>query len=280
MKKWIKFTLLVIVLLSIPAFLFKDSIRDWYSDGKELAKAARNHIYYRLDIPLIGTPDLEKLEERLTQKKVSLGSPVFMRIFKKESILELWVKKNDKFILFSKYPICYWSGFLGPKLKRGDHQAPEGFYTVSRSQLNPNSRFHLSFNLGYPNLYDKSHKRTGDYLMVHGNCVSSGCYAMTDPVITELWTFITAAFRNGQKRFHVHAYPFRMTEINMLLHSNNQWSPFWKQLKAGHDMFEKNRIPPKIHVCGKQYQAAHHGNNELGNSKLSKKCVNTSVSQL
>lgn len=280
MIKWTKYILLSLLVLGIAAFSLKKFLPDWYDSSKELAKTARNHIYYHLDLPIIGTPDLEKLEERLAQKQVTLGSPVFMRIFKKESILELWVKKDDRFILFSKYPICYWSGYLGPKLKRGDHQAPEGFYTVTKSQLNPNSRFHLSFNLGYPNLYDRSHKRTGDYLMVHGNCVSSGCYAMTDPVITELWTFITAAFRKGQKRFHVHAYPFRMTNINMMIHSDNRWSSFWEQLKQGYDMFEKSKIPPRVHICNKQYQVIDPGKDTEGNSKLSKKCVNTTVGQI
>ena len=81
---------------------------------------------------------------------------------------------------FATYPICLWSGRLGPKLREGDRQAPEGFYTVSAEQLNPNSRWHRSFSLGFPNAFDQAHGRTGSFIMVHGGCPSIGCYAMTD----------------------------------------------------------------------------------------------------
>ena len=146
---------------------------------------------------------------------LSLGAPIFLRIFKQENELEVWLENGSSFELFRTYPICKYSGSLGPKLQQGDWQAPEGFYFVRPRQMNPSSRFHLSFNLGYPNAYDRAHGRTGDFLMVHGRCVSVGCYAMTDPVIDEIWTLADAAFRGGQPFFRVHIFPFRMTPENM-----------------------------------------------------------------
>ncbi len=199
-------------------------------------------------------PDYARLDERLAEKGLALGAPVFLRIFKAESELELWLRKGDRFVLFATYPICAWSGLLGPKLKQGDRQAPEGFYFVTPGRLNPNSRFHLSFDLGYPNAYDRAHGRTGKYLMVHGACVSAGCYAMTDPGIEEIWKFVTTAFRKGQKRIAVHAFPFRLTARNLARHGASPWAAFWQDLKVGYDLFEATRLPPRVYVCRKRYR--------------------------
>lgn len=210
----------------------------------------------RMGLPLRGTPDLARFSERMAEKGVALGAPVFIRIFKKESELELWIKKDKRFVLFATYPVCRWSGRLGPKLKQGDRQSPEGFYTVSAGQLNPNSRWHRSFNLGFPNRFDRSHGRTGSYLMVHGGCGSIGCYAMTDPAIDEIWRLVTSALKGGQPRFHVHVYPFRMTSWNMALHGGGQWGEFWRDLKKGYDLFDAAHVPPTISVCGGRYVAS------------------------
>ena len=140
-----------------------------------------------------------------------------------------------------------------PKLWVGDKQSPEGFYFVKPSALNPYSQFHLSFNLGYPNAYDRANGRTGSDLMVHGNCVSMGCYAMTDRKIEEIWTLIDAAFRGGQKFFRVHAFPFKMNEKNMKKYRDHDWIDFWRNLKEGYDYFENKKIPPDITVKNKQY---------------------------
>lgn len=212
------------------------------------------------------------LEQRLLAKDVQKGAPIFMRIFKQESELELWIKRGDRFELFETYPICYWSGQLGPKQKQGDKQSPEGFYTVSQSQLNPHSRFHRAFNLGYPNLFDRTHGRTGNYLMVHGACVSIGCYAMTDPVITEIWTLVTAALNQGQKRFHVHAFPFHMTDGNMWLFARSKWFPFWQDLKQGYDLFEATQLPPRIQVCNKRYQVENEINTNIHQAAVRLHC--------
>ena len=214
---------------------------------------AEHFIRYRNGIPLRGTPNLLRLEERLEQAGLALGAPVFMRIYKKESQLELWMKKGERYQLFARYPICAWSGYLGPKLAQGDRQSPEGFYTVARRQLNPNSSYHLSFNLGYPNAYDRAHDRTGDFLMVHGACGSIGCYAVTDPVIDEIWKIITRAYDAGQPRFHVHIMPYRWTAWNARLHGESRWQSFWTDLRVGHNHFEATRLPPRVSVCKGRY---------------------------
>ena len=190
----------------------------------------------------------------LFQKGMREESPIFIRIFKQESELEVWKARDDgRFYHFKTYPICRWSGKLGPKLKQGDKQAPEGFYQVAAHQLNPASRYHLSFNLGYPNAFDKSHNRTGDYLMVHGDCKSAGCYAMTNALMEEIYALVRESLDGGQKRFHVHAFPFRMTAENMKKYRRHRWARFWRNLKQGYDQFEKTRLPPKISVCERRY---------------------------
>lgn len=206
-----------------------------------------------LGLPLRGTPDLGDLKGRMVAGGYSIGAPIFMRIFKREFELELWMKTGGRFEHFATYPICRWSGTLGPKLKTGDYQAPEGVYTVDQTALNPNSRWHRSFNLGFPNAFDQSQGRTGSFLMVHGGCGSVGCYAMTNPVIDEIWQLVTAALDGGQKRFQVQVFPFRMTEENLARYAGHPWEPFWRSLKPAHDLFEADRLPPMVSVCEKSY---------------------------
>lgn len=190
----------------------------------------------------------------LGKKGMRPEQPIFVRIFKEESELEVWKQRDDgRFYHYKTYPICHWSGDLGPKTKRGDKQAPEGFYRVNRHQMNPNSNFHLAFNLGYPNAFDRAHGRTGEFLMVHGQCKSAGCYAMTDPLIEEIYALAREAFIGGQEAFEVHAYPFRMTDEKMALHGNSPHYEFWQTLKAAHDYFELTRVPPSIAVCERRY---------------------------
>ena len=196
------------------------------------------------------TPDLK---QQLQQKGLMLGNPIFIRIFKAESELEVWVQKDKTFALFKTYPICKYSGELGPKLKEGDKQAPEGFYFVPPKQMNPNSDFHLAFNIGFPNKYDRAHDRTGSFIMVHGACSSIGCYAMTDPFIEEIYLLAQEAFNKDQDFFRVHAFPFRMTEANMNKYKTHKWIEFWQNLKDGYDYFETKRIPPNVEVENKQY---------------------------
>ena len=193
------------------------------------------------------------LEEKLILLSAKVGDRIFIRIFKEESLLEVWIHSGTEYQHLKDYAICSFSGDLGPKLKEGDGQSPEGFYKVKKYQLNPNSKFHLSFNLGFPNRYDRAHKRTGSYLMVHGDCVSIGCYAMTDEKIEEIYALLEGALDKGQKYIQVHAYPFRMTEDNMARHSENPWYDFWVNLKEGYDYFEAEKLPPKVKVKNKLY---------------------------
>jgi murein L,D-transpeptidase YafK len=190
----------------------------------------------------------------LDEKGMSEQSPILMRIFKSESELEVWkVKEDGRYHLFKTYPICDWSGKLGPKINQGDRQAPEGFYMVSAPQMNPKSKYYLAFNIGFPNTYDRAYGRTGADIMVHGDCKSSGCYAMTDGVVEEIYILAREALAGGQQSFQIQAYPFRMTKANMEKHKDDQWYGFWQNLKEGYDYFEITRLPPKVDVCDKRY---------------------------
>lgn len=193
------------------------------------------------------------LDKDLEAKGLQFGDPIFIRVFKATKELELWVQKGSKFELFRTYPICTYSGALGPKVRQGDMQAPEGFYFVNRHRMNPASRFHLSFNLGYPNAYDRYHRRTGNYLMVHGNCVSIGCFAMTDARIEQIYSLAHAALANGQRFFRVHVFPFRMTDEELSKHEASPHHAFWQNLKTGYDHFEQRRRPPNVEVRRGRY---------------------------
>lgn len=205
-------------------------------------------------IPAAELPISKETMSMLGRKGMDTQAPIFVRIFKEESELEVWKARDDgRFYHFKTYPICNWSGNVGPKTALGDKQAPEGFYRVSNSQMNPNSQYYLAFNLGYPNAYDRALERTGNALMVHGKCKSVGCYAMTDALIEEIYTLAREALKGGQESFEVHAFPFRMTEVNMARYAGNPNVPFWKSLKQGYDFFERYRLPPTVAVCEKRY---------------------------
>ncbi len=195
------------------------------------------------------------LKTALEEKGFKLGSELFIRAYKEERVLELFLKKKNSqtFELFRTYPIAAASGSLGPKLVEGDGQVPEGFYFVTPGAMNPNSAFHLSFDIGYPNAYDRAHDRTGTYIMVHGSNVSIGCLAMTDEKIEEIYTIADEALNAGQPFFRVHIFPFRMTDARMEKAAENEWIGFWKNLKTGHDLFEKNKTPPNVTVSDKMY---------------------------
>jgi murein L,D-transpeptidase YafK len=195
------------------------------------------------------------LEKDLAAKDLRFGAPVFIRIFKEEGELELWVRDREtgKFKHFRTWPVVAMSGELGPKLAEGDRQAPEGFYFVTPGLMNPKSRFHLAFNIGYPNAYDRAHGRTGSAIMVHGNRVSIGCFAMTDSEIEEIYTLCDAALKGGQAFFRVHVFPFRMSEERMARDEGEPWHEFWLNLREGYDWFEERRVPPDVGVEGGRY---------------------------
>jgi murein L,D-transpeptidase YafK len=200
------------------------------------------------------TPLSPRMISELEKKDMPKESPILVRLFKEESELEVWKQDTTgRFALLKTYPICRWSGELGPKIKEGDRQAPEGFYTITPGQMNPNSNYYLSVNIGFPNSFDRAWGRTGDFVMIHGDCSSRGCYAMTDEQIGEIYALAREAFFGGQHTFQVQAYPFRMTPLNMARHRTNPSMAFWKMLKQGYDHFEVTRLEPKVDVCDRRY---------------------------
>ena len=193
------------------------------------------------------------LKRAFQEKSLSWGAPIFIRAFKEEKVLELWVKHKAKFILFRRYPIAAASGKLGPKLREGDRQVPEGFYFVKPSQMNPQSSYHLAFNIGYPNAYDRAHGRTGSFIMVHGSNVSIGCLAMTDEQIEEIYTLAHSAHQGGQAFFRVHIFPFHLTSAKLAQQSRHPYHSFWKNLQSAYQWFEDKKTPPNVTVKNKHY---------------------------
>lgn len=235
MTRW---GILAALVIGLSAALW--AIKPWASDAADLEKVRRAR--------------LDGIRSELIQKKLNLGQPILIRIFKETDELEVWVKSGTKYQLFKTFRICSWSGALGPKQKEGDGQSPEGFYSVSRAQMKPDSQYHLAFNLGYPNAFDRANGRTGSYLMVHGKCASIGCYAMTDKGIEEIWLIADEALKGGQTAFQVHVYPFRMTDANIKRRMGSQWLGFWTDLKAGYDRFEQNHADLNVTVAHKRYR--------------------------
>jgi murein L,D-transpeptidase YafK len=209
-------------------------------------------------VPAVNGRHMQPLSDRLItdieNKNMAKESAILVRIFKEEAELEVWKEdKTGRFALLRTYPICRWSGDLGPKIKEGDRQAPEGFYTITPGLMNPNSSYYLAINTGFPNSYDRANGRTGGFLMIHGDCSSRGCYAMTDEQIAEIYSLARESFFGGQKAFQIQAYPFRMTPTNMAKHRNSPHMAFWKMIKQGYDSFEVSRLEPKVDVCEKRY---------------------------
>ena len=196
-----------------------------------------------------------KVRTDMREKNMSVKAPVLVRIFKKESELELWKQDSTgKYALLRTYPMCRWSGQLGPKKAEGDRQAPEGFYEVNYSRLNPNSQFYLSFDLGFPNKLEKAKGYTGSALMVHGACSSSGCFAISDEYVAELYSIVRDALKGGQTAFQVQSFPFRMEPENLAVYSSNPNYDFWLDLKKGYDHFEVTKQPPKFNFCEGRYR--------------------------
>jgi murein L,D-transpeptidase YafK len=195
-----------------------------------------------------------KLVASMQAKGMTVSDPILIRVFKKEAELEVWKRDaSGQYALLKTYPVCRWSGQLGPKMQEGDRQTPEGFYTVRADQMNPNSAYYLSFDLGFPNELDRALGRTGSALMIHGACSSSGCFAMTDDGAAELFALAREAIKGGQEGFQVQSFPFRMTPENLAEHRASPHIAFWRNLKEGSDHFEAIRQPPKVASCGRRY---------------------------
>ncbi|GGF44976.1 hypothetical protein GCM10011321_39410 [Youhaiella tibetensis] len=191
---------------------------------------------------------------KLASMGSSPGAPMMVRIFKDTSELEVWKQTSaGDFRLFKSYEICAYSGDLGPKIKEGDRQSPEGFYTITPGLMNPNSNYYLAFNTGFPNKFDRAYGRTGSDLMVHGDCSSRGCYAMTDEGIAEIYALARETFKGGNPSFQLQIFPFHMTPQNLAKQSKSPNLDFWKNIKEGYDQFEIAKVPPKWDVCGRRY---------------------------
>lgn len=232
-----KWKLLLLLLLGLFLVLYLRKLRGSVPPETDRLAEARRRV-------------LPALKEELKRKHFRLGAPVFIRVFKEEKELELWMRDDmdGRWRLFRAWPVVnYGGGRLGPKLKEGDGVAPEGIYHVGVRQLNPKSKFHLAFNLGYPNALDKYHKRTGSFLMVHGGEESIGCYAMTGPVIEIIYVLVDAALRGrGQDEISVHCFPFRPSPERLAREKNSEWHAFWTNLKEGYDLFQQTRVPPLV----------------------------------
>ncbi|MGY0399363.1 MAG: L,D-transpeptidase family protein [Ostreibacterium sp.] len=196
-----------------------------------------------------------KLQSQLPVVGLTIGDNVLIRTFKKESQLELWMRPHGQthYVLFKTYPICYYSGDLGPKRQTGDHMTPEGYYAITQNHLNPNSHFHLSMNIGFPNDYDRQLGRTGSLLMIHGACDSIGCFAMGNNQIEEIYYLVEKALENRQNRVPVHAFPFHLTAVNLATYRFNQWYGFWVELSVGYRLFNQTKIPPTVMAMSGHY---------------------------
>src|SRR5215203_1964475 len=217
-------------------------------DNKQLSTKATK-------LPAKATKKLPpELLSLLQQKKMPIHSPILVRVFKEEAELEVWKQDTaGRFQILKTYPICRWSGDLGPKLWEGDRQTPEGFYRVTPELMNPHSNYYLSINIGYPNSFDKANTRDGSLIMIHGDCWSVGCHAMTDEQISEIYSLARESFLGSRQSFQVQAYPFRLTPANLARHRNNRNLAFWKMLKIGNDHFEATHLEPRVNVCNRLY---------------------------
>ncbi len=190
----------------------------------------------------------------MQEKGTTPAAPMLIRTYKQEAEFEVWKMRSDgQYALLKTYPMCRWSGQLGPKRREGDRQVPEGFYWITPAQMNPNSEYYLSFNVGYPNAYDRAHGATGESIMVHGACSSAGCFSMTDEQIAEIYVVAREAFAGGQRKIQMQSLPFHMTPENFAKYRLDPNIAFWKELKTGSDNFEATRQEVAVGVCGGHY---------------------------
>jgi murein L,D-transpeptidase YafK len=191
---------------------------------------------------------------RMQQVGTTKEAPMLIRAYKKEAEFEIWKMGADgKYVYLKTFPMCRWSGQLGPKTREGDRQVPEGFYSITPAQMNPNSSYYLSFNVGYPNQLDRALGHTGGTIMVHGACSSAGCFSMTDAQIAEIYAIARSSFDGGQRAIQMQSYPFRMTAENLAKHRLDPNIGFWKNLKEGNDHFEVTKQEPQVAYCGRRY---------------------------
>ncbi|MCX6314080.1 MAG: hypothetical protein NTX08_05030 [Sphingobacteriales bacterium] len=182
---------------------------------------------------------------------------MYIRSFKYDRKLEVWVKSSatEPYRYYTTYPVCMQSGALGPKRMEGDYQVPEGFYYIN--ELNPNSSYHLSMGLNYPNASDRilsDSLHPGSEIYIHGNCVSVGCIPISDGPIEDLYVLAAYVKSNGQDFIPVHVFPVKydveksMNYLMELTKENESYRKFSLNLKKVFDYFEDTRQLPLISI--------------------------------
>ncbi|MCB9261015.1 MAG: hypothetical protein H6607_01395 [Flavobacteriales bacterium] len=191
-------------------------------------------------------------KEILVKTKIGLARihqdsfDIYVRIFKREGVLEAWGKNinEDTYRLIESYNFCSNVGIPGPKRKKGDLQIPEGFYQISR--FNPESNYHLSVKVNYPNKADSikgERENLGGDIYIHGGCETVGCIPITDSCIEELYLMLVLAKNSGQNLIPVHIFPTRLNYSNMVLlktqFPQTDLHAFWESLKPVYEHFEQ-----------------------------------------
>ncbi|MDO4434993.1 MAG: murein L,D-transpeptidase family protein [Cardiobacteriaceae bacterium] len=281
MRKYVKQSALCwLMVLSIESALGQEGQSLWGGQVQTLQRSQA--LGQKALTQARATQSKMSLREQVQAKGFAWGSPMFIRIFKKENVLEIWMQDDDgRYRLFRDYPICVYSGDLGPKIRIGDKQSPEGVYHLDRKALRPQSQYHRALHLNFPNTFDKAHGRTGKYLMIHGDCVSTGCYAMGDQQIEEIYDLTESALKHGQDKVHVHAFPFRLTREQLNAYKFHPQHDFWLMLAPIYQAFESMRVPPEVKVSEKSYllmmpnrDVAWHAGAQHSQSALSPAAIN------
>ena len=265
--------LMALAVLALAATATRSaSLDEWATD----LERGSNRLLYKWGIALPGTPPLGDLEQRLKAAGLKLGAPVLVRIFKRESDLELWMPKDGAFVRFATYPVCRWAGELGPKQKLGDKQVPEGFYTVGSGQLNPNSRWFRSFNVGYPNRLDRDawpHRR-----FHHG-----------------AWRLLVGWLRRGDQRGDgrdlaagrgsARPGPAAVRRAHLPVPHDraatwpstpkSPWAAEWRDLAPGYRLFEDSKVPPVPLNCKGRYNFKPGAEGNDGSQELQAGCYAT-----
>lgn len=224
-------------------------LEDWFPSGSEPPATERSKA--------IVEASLAHLAPELAPLGLKPGDPVFLRAFKEESELEIWMKpaEDPHYVLFKVHRLAASAGQAGPKLREGDGQAPEGFYTAKASSMRPETRHYLGIDLGYPNEYDRALGRNGSDLLIHAGDGAGGAYALSPEAMNEVYALADAAFRGGQREVAIHLFPFRLTDARMdkVWAKPSRWTDEWVNLKEGYDFFENVRQPPLVGLAGEEY---------------------------
>ncbi len=194
-----------------------------------------------------------ELANEFKERGLKLGSPIFLRVYKQTSEMELWVQRGPRYVHFKTYGICRWSGGLGPKFYEGDRQSPEGLYRITTSDLIVNPRWDRAMNINYPNNFDNLNGRGGSGILIHGGCGSIGCFAIQNENVEDVYGAVRAALRGGQVYVPVLALPFRFSALAPEKDDTLRMNEFWADLRRADLLFERDRLPPVAWICDGRY---------------------------